>query len=182
MSFLPITITVSFQHEWSSEFVKEYVSPINIMKGRVSPIIMNFNKLFNVMKGVYYQLLWILPNVKNQPSVTNFSHWDPLLSGSLLCCSSNRSRKQTFANCYQHSCSKSVGLSSFECSWAYSMISHKKIQVTVCTCKPFSHPFCAHSLCQGTNVSESPEYFFSLPSRVCSIDTPVVCFSLSDLS
>ena len=41
-----------------------------------------------------------------------------------------------------------------------SMISHKKIQVTVCTCKPFSHPFrlCAHSLCQGTNVLESPEY------------------------
>ena len=38
------------------------------------------------------------------------------------------------------------------------MISHKKIQVTVCTCKPFSHPFCAHSLCQGTNVLESPEY------------------------
>ena len=38
------------------------------------------------------------------------------------------------------------------------MISHKKIQVTVCTCKPFSHPFCAHNLCQGTNVLESPEY------------------------
>ena len=38
------------------------------------------------------------------------------------------------------------------------MISHKKIQVTVCTCKPFSNPFCAHSLCQGTNVLESPEY------------------------
>ena len=24
------------------------------MKGRVSPIIMNFNELFNIMKGVYY--------------------------------------------------------------------------------------------------------------------------------
>ena len=44
MSFLLITITVSFQHECSSEFVKEYVSPVNIMKGRVSPIIMNFNE------------------------------------------------------------------------------------------------------------------------------------------
>ena len=33
-----ITITVSFQHEYFSEFVKEYVSPVNIniiMKGRV---------------------------------------------------------------------------------------------------------------------------------------------------
>ena len=40
-----ITITVSFQHECSSEFVKEYVSPVNIMKGHVSLI----------MKGVYYQ-------------------------------------------------------------------------------------------------------------------------------
>ena len=37
--------------------MKEYVSPVNIMKGRVSPIIMNFNELFNIMKGVYYQLL-----------------------------------------------------------------------------------------------------------------------------
>ena len=40
--------------------MKEYVSPVNmniIMKGRVSPIKMNFNELFNIMKGVYYQLL-----------------------------------------------------------------------------------------------------------------------------
>ena len=37
--------------------MKEYLSPVNIMKGRVSPITMNFNELFNVMKGVYYQLL-----------------------------------------------------------------------------------------------------------------------------
>ena len=57
MSFLLITITVSFQHECSNEFVKEYVSPVNIMKGRVSLIIMNFNEWFNIMKGVYYQLL-----------------------------------------------------------------------------------------------------------------------------
>ena len=35
--------------------MKEYVSPVNIMKGRVSPIIMNFNELFNVMKSVYYE-------------------------------------------------------------------------------------------------------------------------------
>ena len=34
--------------------MKEYVSPVNIMKGRVS---LNFNELFNIMKGVYYQLL-----------------------------------------------------------------------------------------------------------------------------
>ena len=35
----------------------KYVSPVNmniIMKGRVSPIKMNFNELFNIMKGVYY--------------------------------------------------------------------------------------------------------------------------------
>ena len=54
------TITVSFQHEYFSEFVKEYVSAVNmniIMKGCVSPIKMNFNELFNIMKGVYYQLL-----------------------------------------------------------------------------------------------------------------------------
>ena len=57
MSFLLIAITVSFQHECSSEFVKEYVSPVNIMNGRVSPIKMNFNERFNIMKGVCYQLL-----------------------------------------------------------------------------------------------------------------------------
>ena len=40
--------------------MKEYVSPVNmniIMKGHVSPIKMNFNELFNIMKGVYYQLI-----------------------------------------------------------------------------------------------------------------------------
>ena len=43
---MSLLITVSFQHEYFSEFVKEYVSPVNIniiMKGRVSPIKMNFN-------------------------------------------------------------------------------------------------------------------------------------------
>ena len=60
VSSLLITITVSFQHEYFSEFVNEYVSPVNmniIMKGRVSPIKMNFNDLFDIIKGMYYQLL-----------------------------------------------------------------------------------------------------------------------------
>ena len=34
--------------------MKEYVSPVDIMNGRVSPIIMNFNERFNIMKGVWY--------------------------------------------------------------------------------------------------------------------------------
>ena len=37
--------------------MKEYVSPVDIMNRRVSPIIMNFNERFNFMKGVCYQLL-----------------------------------------------------------------------------------------------------------------------------
>ena len=37
--------------------MKEYVSPVDIMNGRVSPIIMNFNERFNMMNGVCYQIL-----------------------------------------------------------------------------------------------------------------------------
>ena len=38
---------------WASLWRSMYVNMNIIMKGHVSPIKMNFNELFNIMKGVY---------------------------------------------------------------------------------------------------------------------------------